>query len=884
MANIEERMSLDNKMPYSIAQNKWNSISCILPSVPAMIYTYIVNHDTGESTFPYVSEYCEQIFGLCPSEIIDDAESYVNLIHPDDVNKFTASVVESMNEMTQWDHTMRMKNLKHDRFVLIHGKSSPMRQEVTNDDGSITKFTVWHGVLTEVTKYDARDQTTDHDCTSSSSCPSFELDRDGKVKNWNENLTEMTGINKEDAEGESLLTFVPESHVDQALNLQSITKSALLEESMKKEDNEGNTSDVFESYDKQHFFERSHELTITSKRGFEVYLQIKCELKRDCDRDDATNVMCLCKDMTQVKKVESEKIAALRSLEADKNLSEWLSHEVRSPLSVALEAAKSLNESSESSNKTRCDNEVCIAYLNEHKYLTDVIIQSISYIVDLLRNMMDLNKTVAGKIVLHPSICSVKKDVVEPIQKMLRNIDNTKVPILIASDDIIIYIDRLRLKQVMANLLSNALKFTTEGHIAVNLHRTAVDENGMEIEDSLVITVSDTGIGVSEENREILFSKWRQQRDNLNSANSTGIGLCVSNYLVLSMGGKMYLNEKYNSHIEGCPGAQFVIRFPMNSILAEDIEGHSLHSVPAYTALSTVVKATKVEISDTWKNEEAEEEGKTTVARHISKDSYISGSFRILIVDDDNLIRKLFKRRFMLMFPDAVIDEAPNGEGAIEYVSALSTENIFDVILIDHYMGGGMNGEQTIKKLRACGVDSLIVGVSGNDIGKEHIAAGADNFFLKPLGSQRVIICNLLKQLPPPRGQKVLIVDSVPVSANFLKRKLFDVATAHLFTQKMPEKHWYISICTDPQDAVCKLKREWFDLVVSDLDLNDASMSGLDLIAYARKYSLNRNAILVLNSGSELLYGPHMFNIYWSKPLPSVEKMRRSLCKELIRY
>jgi PAS domain-containing protein len=559
--------------------------ACVFRSLPAMVYTYSVNHDTGKNNFPFVSDYCEEIFGLPASTIVNESESFVNLVHPDDVNAFAASVLHSMQTMTIWDHKMRMHNVNSE-MVYIHGKSVPHREDILNADGSFTKLTVWHGVLFDITnRYDeecknAREKTNDNnndnntggsngyskimrtkilrDDFSTKYAPSFDIDIDGNIEYWNDQMVTLVGgVLSSDVMGQNLRSLVSDSNQGQAETFLATAASKCIDSSPHEEYGD-------HIYDEKYMT----NLTLKSKIGGEVHLIITCY-----PRNDPPGLSCICEDITLIKVAEKEKKVALQLLDAEKTLSEWLSHEIRNPLTIAMEAAKSLKEMKSNrhnnpfgteSDAFKLGNSSTNIDFDEDSFsYVDLIIQSISYVVDLLSNILDLNKLAAGKIVLRPSKCSLKADIIQPIQEMM-SVKNNNVPILFTGEDMNISIDSLRLKQVMTNLLSNAIKFTKKGFIKIHSERTQHGVDGREITESLVISVSDTGPGVPEKHRKLLFTKFEQLGSNVNG---TGIGLCLSRFLVMAMEGEILLNEHYDSGIPGSPGAQVSLKFSVNKYI-----------------------------------------------------------------------------------------------------------------------------------------------------------------------------------------------------------------------------------------------------------------------------------------------------------------------------
>ena len=510
-----------------VPPNDATDLSTIVKSIPGMIYTYEVNHDTGVCNFPFVSDYCQEIFGVSAKAIMQDAETFVNLVHPDDAKDFTASVLESMINLTIWDFKMRMKTFDS-RIVYVHGKSTPKRKEITNEDGSITKVTEWNGILFDITdryKEDHGEVERKHDASHLLHVPCFTANTDGTILSWNKRMTQISqGIPKEAIVGTNLTSIIPDN-IQAKIEVKEILNAT--------------RSKITNSTTSQNY------LTILSNNQNEIHLKLRCEK----DTDDDSIIIFTCEDVTKLKEAEKETRIALALLEAEKNLSEWLSHEIRNPLSVALEAANSLQEMD---SICTCSTPCVTAVLKESKYNSELIQNAISYILDLLSKMLDLNKIVEGKMALRPTVCWLKKDILEPTVKMM-HVKSNDISIRIQGKDLNMYVDKLRLKQVITNLISNSLKYTKKGCIEVKSYRTQKDFDGNDIVDSLAISVSDTGAGVPTTGRDKLFSKWEKLGS---SVNGTGIGLCLCRFLVEQMGGIIYLDEEYESKVEGSPGAQ----------------------------------------------------------------------------------------------------------------------------------------------------------------------------------------------------------------------------------------------------------------------------------------------------------------------------------------
>jgi CheY-like chemotaxis protein len=276
--------------------------------------------------------------------------------------------------------------------------------------------------------------------------------------------------------------------------------------------------------------------------------------------------------------------------------------------------------------------------------------------------------------------------------------------------------DETRLHQVLANYLSNAVKFTpTGGFITL---RTKVEERS---KDSLTITVSvtDTGIGISEENQTKLFHPFVQIDPGKNQGGKgTGLGLSICASIIENMKG-VY-------GVRSTPGQGstffFTVTLPLSSTPVNQIED--------------VVSA-----KDKNKSPEVIEQ--------------VGFSLDVLVTDDDPLQRKIMKQLVTKL--GHTVDTAVDGIDCIEKVArSIAISKPFDVIFIDNQMPR-LDGGRTIVALRAANVRTPIISLTATtdrDFHQQLREWGATQILVKP--SSRAIIDKSLKMLPFP--------DKLPVS------------------------------------------------------------------------------------------------------------------------
>ena len=200
------------------------------------------------------------------------------------------------------------------------------------------------------------------------------------------------------------------------------------------------------------------------------------------------------------------------------------------------------------------------------------------------------------------------------------------------------------------------------------------------------ISVEDSGPGIPLEKRDRLFAKFQESLDSLNQG--TGIGLAVCKSLSALMGADIWLDETFQSGVDGCPGTRFVMRLNQPALAVEhDNDSNANADVVAAAAASEEEKTSLLL-----------EEGETTTAASSGALGVSSGEQRVqqqqqqqqtlpealsvLFVDDDTIIRKMFSRSLKRAFPDWKFEEASNGETALR----LTETNTFDIIFVDQYV------------------------------------------------------------------------------------------------------------------------------------------------------------------------------------------------------
>lgn len=371
---------------------------------------------------------------------------------------------------------------------------------------------------------------------------------------------------------------------------------------------------------------------------------------------------------------ESERKAREQAENANNSKSTFLanmSHEIRTPLN-ALIGFNELLRSDSLSKAERAD------YHN-------IIQRNGELLLHLIDDILDLSKVEAGHLALETVKISLPSflNEIESFKKANAATKGLKFAMETAGDIPSEFVtDPLRLKQILNNIIGNAIKFTSSGQVKLTVRMDRP-------RDLLIFTVSDTGIGIPTDVREKLFQPFSQADASVTRRyGGTGLGLILSKRLAQRLGGDLFLEDSPPNE-----GATFVIE------------------------ISTRLKANSI-IEPTVTLPEKSLDGR-----------------KILVVDDsiDNqvLIEHILKSR------GAYVETAENGQIGME--KALASE--FDVILMDVQMPI-LDGHTATRRLRAQGYSRSIIGLTAHamqDDRRRCLEAGCTDYLTKPIRTDMLI-------------------------------------------------------------------------------------------------------------------------------------------------
>ncbi|TVZ27696.1 PAS domain S-box-containing protein [Gillisia sp. Hel_I_86] len=684
----------------------------------------------------YMSDRAKEMLGFDPEESLTDIEEWDKRIHPEEQKKSEKALQDYFNNIVTIYYIEKRILCKDGtyKWILDRGKiikwdsrGNPLRMIGTQTDISERK-----NAENLIKENEARFRSLYE--LSPAGIGLIEV-KSGKFINANKALLESTGYSLKEFTNHSFMGHISNENLDKNKDqFQNFIKFG--------------TKEAFES----EFIRKDGEPFPVLISGVKIK-----------DSTGKKIILSTIQDITQRKKMENSLIdAKLKAETANKSKSEFLanmSHEIRTPLNGVIGFTDLLMKTE----------------LNpSQKQYMGTVYNSANALLDLINDILDFSKIEAGKLELSEEktdlldLCGQTIDII----KHQAHEKDLEVLLNISSDvNRYIYADSVRVRQVITNLLGNAVKFTESGEVELRIDAAPVANNPEEM--LYTFLIRDTGIGIAPNNLKKIFIAFDQEDSSTTRKyGGTGLGLTISNKLLGLMNSKLELTSELGV------GSQFSFKI-----------------------------AFKTEKGDNSLQENSKE------INHV------------LVIDDNKSNRIILKE--MLAIGDVETELVSNG---IEALQALGGKNRFDLAIVDYnmpYMNGVELIAQIRNKLKYTPADlPLILLHSSADDEKIHKACKELNVqfnITKPIQIDQLF--NMMKNIQAPSAQKtsselvhkvektdivfnILIAEDNPVNM-FLAKTIIKKA--------LPNSN--ILEANDGEEAVNMFKSEKIDLIFMDVQM-----------------------------------------------------------------
>lgn len=659
LALLASRRELEGRVASRTRQlrEEMSRFDRLIGNAPGMVYQFEVSEE-GKTRLTYVSDGVRDLYGLSPIEALADRSSLSDLIHPDDVLSYRTSIKQAMAGLTPW-HWLGRVRAPSGESKWIHGKSRPARDESGNVIRSESGAIVWDGIVVDVTELQEMKLELQRSLQQSSTILDISpdgiltIDSHGWILGVNPAAENMLGSFEKGIVGRQLGELFTDPH------------GAYID----RED--GNP---FANVSNSPLVGRRSELTGRRADGSPFPVEMTLSPIEAGDHTVYTvNVRDISSRKRFEKRLRDSRDEAQRASLAKSEFLSRMSHELRTPLNAILGFSQLLVRAE--SDPVQAEKLLFIQRAGKH-------------LLDLINEVLDLARIEAGKL-----CCSIEevslRSVIEEIGAYARPLAlENRIHLDLGAEvpeDFVVFADQQRLKQILLNLVANAIKYNRQDGLVVVRCQTAGA-------DSLEISVADTGPGMTEQQLKDLFTPFERLGADDSKSVGTGIGLALSQSLAELMGSHIHVST------EPGRGSRFSLRLPRTGkpvALPDDL---------------------------------CQDAGPQA-----SRERHAPPSRKQLLYIEDNPLNLRLVREVVKESPHWELHAAETGAEGIERALALRPGMIFlDVHLPD------FNGDKVLKRLRQePSLDGTFIAMltadAMGDGATQFRQLGADHFLTKPI-------------------------------------------------------------------------------------------------------------------------------------------------------
>lgn len=523
-------------------------------------------------------------------------------------------------------------------------------------------------------------------------------------------------------------------------------------------------------------------------------------------------------DVKMIAALNEAKLSAEKANRAKSDFLSSMSHEIRTPLNAIVGFSDCIIE-----DKT----------LEDAKSDAKDIKLASENLLEIVNGILDISKIEADKM----EIVETEYNPVETFENVAKlvkpRIGEKPIDLVVKfGSDIpyMVYGDGGKVRQIITNILTNAVKYTEEGSITFFVN--CLNEGEYT---KFVISVEDTGRGIKPEQIDKLFTKFQRLDEDKNTTlEGTGLGLAITKRFVEMMGGKIVVQSKYGE------GSKFTVYLSQKVIKMnkpEDVESQEL------------VNTMQIKLFDFTES-------------------------KVLVVDDNKVNIKVALK---LLSNYGI--EADFCESGFEAVEKVKMGNTYDLILLDVMMPR-MSGVETLKLIRESVIyDMPVVALTANAISgmkEKYLAEGFDDYLAKPIEKSelyRVLLTFLNKKLKKKEEVKTNTVE-IPIVKKSAEKKKVLIVDDNKINIKIAEKllsHYdflEIDSALSGKSAIEKVKTTNYDLIFMDIMMPE--MDGVETLHHLKDMGFI-NPIVTLTAdavdGSRDKYLSEGFDEYVSKPV-----------------